>query len=51
MEVVDQLNNGFTRNTLSLAVQGANRKCKLKQGLLSPCYTTNLLDIIKIKSG
>lgn len=49
MEVVDRLNSGFTRNNLSLAIQGGRRKWKLKQELLSPCYTTRLSDIIKIK--
>ena len=49
MEVVDRLNSGFTRNNLSLAIQGARRKWKLKQELLSPCYTTRLSDVIKIK--
>lgn len=48
MEVVDRLNNGFTRNNLSLAIQGG-RKWKLKQELLSPCYTTKINDIIKIR--
>ncbi len=49
MEVVDRLNSGYFRNNLSLAVQGGRRKWKLKQELLSPCYTTKLNDIIKIK--
>ncbi len=49
MEVVDRLNSGFTRNYLSLAIQGGRRKWKLKQELLSPCYTTRLSDVIKIK--
>lgn len=49
MEVVDRLNSGFTRNNLSLAIQGGRRKWKLKQELLSPCYTTRLSDVIKIK--
>ncbi len=49
MEVVDRLNNGFSRNNLFLAVQDGRRKWKLKQELLSPCYTTKLNDIIKIK--
>lgn len=48
MEVVDKLNSGFTRNNLTLAIQGGHRKWKLKQELLSPCYTTRLTDIIKI---
>ena len=49
MEVVDRLNSGFTKNNLSLAIQGGRRKWKLKQELLSPCYTTRLSDVIKIK--
>lgn len=49
MEVVDRLNSGFSRNNLSLAIQGGRRKWKLKQELLSPCYTTRLSDIINIK--
>lgn len=49
MEVVDRLNSGFSRNNLFLAVQDGRRKWKLKQELLSPCYTTKLNDIIKIK--
>ena len=49
MDVVDRLNNGFTRNNLSLAIQGGRRKWKLKQEQLSPCYTTKINDIIKIR--
>lgn len=49
MEVADRLNNGFTRNSLTLAVQGGGRKWKLRQELLSPCYTTRLADVIKIR--
>lgn len=49
MEVVDKLNSGFTRNNLTLAIQGGHRKWKLKQERLSPCYTTRLNDIITIK--
>lgn len=49
MKVVDRLNSGFNRNNLTLAVQGGRRKWKLKQELLSPCYTTRLSDIINIK--
>lgn len=49
MEVVDGLNNGFTRNVLSLAVQGTDKPWKLKRERLSPCYTTRLSDVIIIK--
>ena len=48
MNVVDKLNKGFTKNKLSLAVQGTNKKWNLKQELLSPRYTTKLSDIINI---
>lgn len=50
MQVADRLNSGFNRNSLSLAVQGGRREWKLKQERLSPCYTTKLNDIIKIKT-
>ena len=49
MKVVDELNSGFTRNMLSLAVQGTDKQWKLKREKLSPCYTTKLSDIIIIK--
>lgn len=48
MEVMDRLNNGFTKNNLTLAIQGGSRKWKLKQESLSPCYTTKLKDVINI---
>ncbi len=48
MEVVDSLNKGFTRNVLSLAIQGVNRKWKLKQELLSGRYTIDMNEIITI---
>nr|WP_262895212.1 DUF4113 domain-containing protein [Parabacteroides distasonis] len=44
------MNSGFSRNNLSLAVQGGQRRWKLKQELLSPCYTTKVNDIIKVKT-
>ena len=50
MKVVDRLNSGFTQSNLSLAIQGGRKKWKLKQEQLSPCYTTKLNDIIKIKT-
>ena len=49
MQVIDKLNSGFTKNNLTLAVQEGHRKWKLKQELLSPCYTTKLSDVIMIK--
>ena len=49
MKVIDNLNSGFSKNVLNLASQGTNKYWKLKQELLSPCYTTKLSDVIKIK--
>lgn len=49
MKVVDNLNSGFSKNVLNLASQGTNKYWKLKQELLSPCYTTKLSDVIQIK--
>lgn len=49
MKVVDNLNSGFTRNMLILAVQGMDKPWKLKREKLSPNYTTKLSDVIIIK--
>ena len=49
MEVIDELNYGLMKNQVSLAVQGTDvRKWKLRQEHLSPCYTTQLSDVLKI---
>lgn len=49
MEVIDRLNNGYSQNSIMLAVQGGSRKWKLKQEMLSPSYTTKLSDVIRVK--
>lgn len=49
MDVVDNLNKGFTRNILNLAIQGQHKQWNLKRDLLSPCYTTKLSDVIRLK--
>ncbi|MFT0577694.1 Y-family DNA polymerase [Bacteroides thetaiotaomicron] len=49
MNVIDELNNGLVKNRVGLAVQGTGtRKWKLKQERLSPCYTTQLSDVLSI---
>ena len=49
MDVIDDLNNGLVKNRVGLAVQGTGtRKWKLKQERLSPCYTTQLSDVLSI---
>lgn len=48
MEVMDQVNSGFTRNLITLAVQGIKRSWSLRQEQLSGCYTTKVDDFIKV---
>ncbi|HIG09742.1 MAG TPA: Y-family DNA polymerase [Alphaproteobacteria bacterium] len=47
--VVDKINRKMGRNKVKLAVQGADRKWKLKQEKLSPCYTTRFADILEVR--
>jgi len=49
MKVIDKLNFGYNQNTLVLANQIGERKWKIKQDRLSPCYTTRLSDILLVK--
>lgn len=49
MNALDQLNSRYGRDFVRLAVQGVNRKWKLKQEKLSPSYTTRWTDILTIK--
>jgi DNA polymerase V len=48
MRAIDKLNNSFGRHKVRLASQDTKGLCKMKQEKLSPCYTTNLNDIITI---
>lgn len=49
MEVIDSLNSGLPKSQVTLAVQGTKeRRWKLKQEHLSPCYTTNLSDVLTV---
>ena len=50
MKVMDALNSGFDHRKLSLAVQGSGRKWKLRREKLSPCYNTNLQDVIEVRT-
>lgn len=50
MAVVDQLNDGFKKNNLRLAVQEGDKKWRLKQEKLSPCYTTRISDVLHFKA-
>ena len=50
MEAMDVLNTRFGRQKVKIAAQGFDRKWKLKNERLSPCYTTNFDDILIIKA-
>ena len=49
MQVLDKVNERFGKNTLRYAVQGYKKYWKLKQQKLSPCYTTNIMEVLTIK--
>lgn len=50
MKAIDTLNYSIGRKKVKLASQDLGRTWKMKQERLSPCYTTRLDDIIKVKS-
>ncbi len=50
MTVMDNLNASYGKQKVKIAAQGFDRKWKLKNEKLSPCYTTKLDDILKIKA-
>ena len=49
MKTLDEINFKYGRDTLKIAVQGSGEKWKLRQEKLSPSYTTDWKDIIKIR--
>lgn len=50
MEAIDELNSKGIKKQVNLAVQGTGvRKWKLRQEHLSPCYTTQLSDVLTIE--
>jgi len=49
MCAVDHINQKMGRNKIRLAVQGFDRKWRLKQEKLSPCYTTRFSDVLQVK--
>jgi len=49
MKSIDEINNRMGRDKVRIASQGYNRKWKLKQEKLSPCYSTRLDESIEIK--
>ena len=49
MASYDAINNRMGRDTVRLAVQGFDRKWKMRQKRLSPCYTTRMTELLEVK--
>lgn len=49
MKTLDSVNNRFGKDLVKLAAQGYTKKWKLRQERLSPCYTTNIDQVLTIK--
>jgi len=49
MQVFDKVNTRFGKGLVRYAAQGYNKKWKLRQQKLSPCYTTNINEVPVIK--
>jgi DNA polymerase V len=49
MRTIDQINRNLGSEMIRSAVQGFDRKYRLKAEHLSPCYTTRMKEILKIK--
>lgn len=50
MHVMDSVNDSYGKQKIKIAAQGFDRKWKLKNEKLSPCYTTKLEDVLLINS-
>ena len=48
-KVFDRVNSNMGRDKLRIAVQGFDRKWKMKQEQLSQCYTTRIDEILTVK--
>ena len=49
MQTIDQINQCLGKEIVRSAVQGFERNYRLKADYLSPCYTTRMSDILKIR--
>jgi len=49
MQVLDKVNRQFGKELLRFAVQGYEKRYKLRQASLSPRYTTRIEEIVKVK--
>jgi DNA polymerase V len=50
MNVMDNLNESYGRQKVKIAAQGFDRKWKLKNEKLSPCYTTKLDEVLLVNA-
>lgn len=50
MTVMDSLNESYGKQKVKMAAQGFDRKWKLKNEKLSPCYTTKLNEVLEVNS-
>jgi DNA polymerase V len=50
MKVFDQINNRYSKGSIRFAIQGYSKKWKLRQHNLSPCYTTDIRQVLCIKN-
>ena len=48
MCVMDSLNASYGKQKVKIAAQGFDRKWKLKNEKLSPCYSTKLADAMEV---
>jgi DNA polymerase V len=48
-KLMDKLNNHYGRGTLRLATEGFKKAWNMRQGYLSPDYTTDYDDILKVQ--
>jgi DNA polymerase V len=50
-KVMDKINGAMGRDVVRYAVQGFDRKWRLRQEQLSPCYTTRWSNILTVNTG
>ena len=50
MAAMDKINRSLGKEIVRMAVQGFEKKYKLRADHLSPCYTTNINQILKVKN-
>ena len=49
MQAIDAVNDSYGRMKVRFAVNGSEREWKLKQERLSPCYTTRMNELLRVK--